>query len=110
MALINCPECKNMISEYAAFCVHCGYPLNPGNPQQPIEVVVHETHQVHQEVKSETQSLPMMLTLKEASKVSGLSYEGLRRLCIEGKLVHVRIGRKIFVNQDKMKEYLSKSK
>ena len=104
MALINCPECKNMISEYAAFCVHCGYPLNPQKP------IVHETQEVRSEVNSEAQALPIMLTLREASNVSGLSYEGLRRLCVEGKLVHVRIGRKIFVNQDKMKEYLSNSK
>ena len=102
MALINCPECGNMISEYAAYCVHCGYPLNPD------EHIIHEIREVRSEVKSDAQALPMMLTLKEASKVSGLSYEGLRRLCLEGKLVHVRICRKIFVNQDKMREYLAK--
>lgn len=27
MALINCPECGKEISNKAAFCPHCGYPL-----------------------------------------------------------------------------------
>ena len=29
MALIKCPECNNEISDKAATCIHCGYPL-PG--------------------------------------------------------------------------------
>jgi len=28
MALINCPECKGMVSNKANHCIHCGYPLN----------------------------------------------------------------------------------
>ena len=28
MALINCPECNNMISEKAKACPHCGYPVD----------------------------------------------------------------------------------
>ena len=28
MALVCCPECKEVISEYAVACPHCGYPLN----------------------------------------------------------------------------------
>lgn len=28
MAIINCPECKNNISDKATICVHCGYPLD----------------------------------------------------------------------------------
>ena len=28
MALINCPECKNKISEKAPTCPNCGYQLN----------------------------------------------------------------------------------
>lgn len=32
MALITCVECKNTVSDLAAFCPHCGYPIN----SQPI--------------------------------------------------------------------------
>ena len=28
MALINCPECNNQISDKSKYCIHCGYPLN----------------------------------------------------------------------------------
>jgi DNA-directed RNA polymerase subunit RPC12/RpoP len=27
MALINCPECGNQVSDKAKQCIHCGYPL-----------------------------------------------------------------------------------
>ena len=27
MALIHCPECGREVSDLAAACVHCGYPL-----------------------------------------------------------------------------------
>lgn len=27
MALIQCPECKKEVSDQAAVCIHCGYPL-----------------------------------------------------------------------------------
>jgi hypothetical protein len=30
MALIICPECKSDISDKAATCPHCGYPMKPG--------------------------------------------------------------------------------
>lgn len=28
MALITCPECKNQVSDRAATCIHCGFPLH----------------------------------------------------------------------------------
>lgn len=33
MAIIKCPECGNAVSDKAANCIHCGYPLNPVQPQ-----------------------------------------------------------------------------
>ena len=27
MAIINCPECQNKVSDQASSCPHCGYPL-----------------------------------------------------------------------------------
>jgi hypothetical protein len=29
MALISCPECEQQVSDQAAVCIHCGYPLMP---------------------------------------------------------------------------------
>ena len=31
MALINCPECGNQISDKSTQCIHCGYPLKDPN-------------------------------------------------------------------------------
>lgn len=34
MALINCPECNNQVSDTASCCPHCGFPLStPKTPQ-----------------------------------------------------------------------------
>ena len=32
MALINCPECKNEVSDKAEKCPKCAYPINPSQP------------------------------------------------------------------------------
>jgi len=31
MALISCPECGKMISDYAKYCINCGFSLNQNN-------------------------------------------------------------------------------
>jgi len=30
MALVNCPECDGQVSDQAAMCPHCGYPIRGG--------------------------------------------------------------------------------
>ena len=34
MALITCPECHGQVSDKAAACPHCGYPIAVNNPQE----------------------------------------------------------------------------
>lgn len=34
MALITCPECHGQVSDKAAVCPHCGYPIAVNNPQE----------------------------------------------------------------------------
>lgn len=36
MALINCPECSKEVSDRAATCIHCGYPLQSQHAVQSI--------------------------------------------------------------------------
>ena len=36
--------------------------------------------------------IPEMVTLKEASRRTGISYDFLRKECLKGNLVHIRIG------------------
>ena len=51
--------------------------------------------------------IPKMVTLAEASKKSGLSYDFLRKLCLQNKIVYVRAGVKFLVNWDKLIEFLN---
>lgn len=53
--------------------------------------------------------VPRMLTLKEAVEISGISYEALRRLCFQKKIVHTRIGSKVFINAPKFVDYLNRT-
>ena len=34
MALITCPECHGQVSDKAAVCPHCGYPIGEQPPRQ----------------------------------------------------------------------------
>ncbi len=51
--------------------------------------------------------IPIMLTIQEASKQSGLSYECIRQLCLNDEIVHIRSGRKYLINQDKFIAFLN---
>lgn len=50
--------------------------------------------------------MPIMMTLKEASAYTGLTYEALRCLCLQKKIVFVRVGKKYLVNRIKLEQYL----
>ena len=51
-------------------------------------------------------AIPRMGTLKEAEALAGIPYSAIRKMCITGKVVHVRVGTKYLVNLDKLAEYL----
>lgn len=55
-----------------------------------------------------TDYYPIMISLRDAVTLSGLSYDRLRKLCLTNKLVHVRSGAKIFINREKLIEYLER--
>ncbi len=52
-------------------------------------------------------SIPEMLTLKETSDRTGLSYEFLRKLCLRGEIVFIKTGTKYLVNLPKLIEFLN---
>ena len=45
---------------------------------------------------------PTMVSLNEAKSITGLSYEALRKMCINGEIVHIRIGAKYLINLEKL--------
>ena len=51
--------------------------------------------------------IPEMITLREASDRTGISYDWLRKLCLQGKIVHIRAGNKYLLNFRKLIDYLN---
>ena len=52
-------------------------------------------------------NIPRMVTIKEASKLSGLSYYILRQWCLDRSIVSVRCGSKILVNLESLTSFLN---
>ena len=50
----------------------------------------------------------IMMTLNQAAEATGLSYDHLRKLCLQKKIVFVRAGSKYLINADRLLEYLDK--
>lgn len=51
--------------------------------------------------------IPQMLTIKACAQKTGLSYDYIRKLCLQGKIVFVRAGNKYLVNLEKFIDYLN---
>ena len=52
--------------------------------------------------------VPEMITIKEASGRTGLSYDFLRKSCLNGRIVHIRIGSgKFLINWGRLVEWLN---
>ena len=52
-------------------------------------------------------TVPRMVGITEASKQTGLSYDFIRKLCLQDKIVYVRAGVKYLINWDKLVEFLN---
>ena len=51
--------------------------------------------------------IPKMVSLRDASKRTGLSYDFLRKECLKGNLVHIRVGSgKFLLNLDSLVEQM----
>lgn len=49
---------------------------------------------------------PRMVSIKEAAKESGLSYDCIRQMCIRNEIVFIRPASKYFINLDKLFDYM----
>lgn len=52
-------------------------------------------------------TIPTMVTIKTAAGQTGLSYDYIRKLCLQRKIVYVRAGCKYLINLEKLVEYLN---
>lgn len=48
-----------------------------------------------------------MVTLNEASSRTGISYDRLRKMCINGQIVYIKAGCKFLINWEKLVDYLN---
>lgn len=55
----------------------------------------------------EQNNIPKMVTLKEASELTGISYDYLRKMCINKQIVHIKAGVKYLINFEKLVDYLN---
>lgn len=51
--------------------------------------------------------IPTMLTIKSAAEQTGLSYDCIRKMCLQNKIVYIRAGTKFLINLEKLIEYLN---
>ncbi|GEM_PF-1782728 len=54
-----------------------------------------------------TMKTKIMVSIREASEHTGLSYYAVRRLCLTGQITFVRSGVKYYINLPKLLEYLN---
>lgn len=47
----------------------------------------------------------LMAPIKEASKITGLTYGHIRQLCLDGQIKSIRSGTKIYVNMKSLLDY-----
>ena len=53
---------------------------------------------------------PRMITIREAARETGLSYNHVRSLCQSGRIVSIRTGNRILINREKLIDYLNSGK
>lgn len=51
--------------------------------------------------------IPRMLTLRQCAEETGISYEALRKLCLQGKIVYRKVGVKYLINMERLADYLN---
>ena len=52
--------------------------------------------------------IPAMVTIREVANQTGLSYDYIRKICIQDKIVYVKAGAKRLVNLDILRRHLNR--
>ena len=69
--------------------------------------IIDQEHEERSKEMSEEIKIPKMLGLRQASEATGMSYDFLRKLCLQGKIIHVKAGCKYLINMEKLADYLN---
>lgn len=51
--------------------------------------------------------VPRMEPIRTAAAESGLSYDAIRKLCLQGKITYIRSGSKYLINMDRFADFLN---
>ena len=51
-------------------------------------------------------TIPTMLGIKEVQRRTGVSYECIRQLCLQRKIIYIKSGSKYLINFESFCEYL----
>ena len=55
----------------------------------------------------EKDEIPEMVTIKNASERTGLTYSAIRELCLQNKITYIKTGKKYLINLGKLTQYLN---
>lgn len=70
--------------------------------------VKEQAHAQREQISAEAPKIPRMVTIREAAAETGLSYDYLRKLCIQNRIVYIHAGAKRLINFDKLLEFLNR--
>ena len=87
-----CKECGKQIPEESKFCCHCGF-------KQP------DLKTLNQPDNEPNKTL--MLTINATAERVGLSSYRIRKWALNGTIKAIRVGNKIFINNDDLDNYLN---
>lgn len=72
-----------------------------------LRILVRKSQEDHPETVKDPNAIPIMLTINQAVEKTGLSYDYLRKLCLQGKIAFVKVGSKYLINQEKLALFLN---
>ena len=85
MALIDCPECGNKVSEKAKVCVHCGFPLN----------------------QDEVKGVPVLLKVEDIQEILGCGIHRAYDIVNQRDFPKIKIGRQMFIPKADFEKWIS---
>lgn len=80
------------------------------NTERQEKAILNEMAALEAAIKlpvQEEQSIPEMLTIRKAAERTGLSYDCIRKLCLQKKITFVMVGTKYLVNFGKLVDFLN---
>ncbi len=74
-----------------------------------LRALVGQAHEQKEQAAQDkqTENTVQMVTIKEASSRTGISYDKLRKMCINHQIVHIKTGCKFLINWDRLVAYLN---